>query len=178
MNTSGKLALSISVSAAAVAITIISLLSGLFGVAYAATSVGTVGGNVVVSAVCTISLTNTIIAFGGSSGVAPGTASSANQVLDTNDGNTQAWVWAYGGNWIGPSPQDNGNFFVTNTLYGEFGSSTPANALTLTSANTAIFLPAPSINAPTSNGIYFSVNVPVGVAAGTFQQAITITNTC
>lgn len=173
-----KVILSLSTAAIGVALVIISLFSGLVGTAYATPSAGTVGGNVLVTSVCTISLSNTVIAFGGAGGVPPGTSSSANQILDTNDGNTQAWVWTAGGNWIGPQTADNGNFYVTNTLYGLSGLATPATPLTLTTANTQIFLPIPTLNSPTSNAIFYSVSVPVGAAAGTFQQAITVTNTC
>lgn len=167
------LGLSAMLSSAAV---IIVLFSGIFAPAFASQSASSVTGNVVVNSACTISISNTLLSFGGSAGVAPGTLSTANVVFDTNDGNAQSWIWSNAGNWIGPQTADNGNFFVSNTLYG--ATSTPTISESLTSANTGIFLPAPSINQPTTNSIYFAVNVPVGTAAGVFLQTITITNIC
>jgi len=123
---------------------------------------------------CTISLSNTLIAFGGGSGIGSGTSSGiVNSILDTNGGNINAALWTYGGNWIGPQPTDNGNFFVANTLWSSTfnGLGTPLQLPT--GANTAIILPATS-----SNSIYFGVNVPTGASTGTFSQTITITNIC
>ena len=167
------LGMSAVLSSAAV---IMVLLSGIFASALASQSASSVTGNVVVNSACTISLSNTLLSFGGSAGVAPGTLSAANVVLDTNDGNAPSWIWSAAGNWIGPQTSDTGNFLESNTVYG--ATSNPITPEASASANTVIFLPAPTLDSPTSNSIYFAVNVPVGTAAGVFLQTITITNIC
>lgn len=177
--------LSLSMTAVGIILVVVSLLSSLTGFAFvnpvsAATSNGLVTGNVIVNSACTISLTNTILQFGGSSGVPPGTTSSpANQVTDTNGGNANSYIWTDAGNWIGPQTTNNGNFLYSNTLWGATNSPVTAEVYNNTSTNTAIFLPAPTLgSAGTVNNIYFKVSVPIGTAAGTFLQQIVITNTC
>jgi hypothetical protein len=168
--------LSLSMTAVGIILVAVSMF-GLSAFAFvnpvlASSSPQNVGGNVLINSVCTISLTNTLIQFGGSAGVAPGTISTVNSVIDTNGGNIGSYIWAYAGNWVYAS----NTFGGTNTLWG--ATSSPLNPTNAVSSNTAIALPAPTLGNPTSNTIYFAVNVPVGTPAGTFQQSITITNTC
>lgn len=123
---------------------------------------------------CTISLSNSLISFGAAAGVPSGSSSGiSNTVLDTNNGNSNAWLWVEGGNWIGPQTADNGNFYVTNTLWSATLNGAGTQLQLPTGANTEIFLPTSG-----SNSIYFGVNVPVGATGGTFAQTITLINTC
>ncbi len=124
--------------------------------------------NVVVSSTCEIGLNTGVINFGSLNG---GQSTNTNSlVTDTNNGNANTYLWVYGGNWIAGVT----NFGVSNTLWDRTSdSSFIGNALTLTPANTAEYIPTTA-----SNNIYFGVQIPSAQAAATYNQLITILNTC
>ncbi len=135
----------------------------------------TVMGNGIVTATfsspstCMISLSANAINFGL---INPGTSSlTNNQIVDTNSGNASAYMYVYGGNWIsGPS-----SFGVSNTSWSPSSGITYAAASKLgpTAANTLI-----SVASSSSNSIYFGLNIPAAQSAGTYNQIITIENSC
>ena len=95
-----------------------------------------------------------------------------------NGGNVAASLLVYGGNWIGPTPA---TFGVSNTTWDatQGTSFSAATRLTGTPATTGISIPAPTTsNTVTSNSIYFGLGIPPATTAGTYQQTITIENSC
>lgn len=95
-----------------------------------------------------------------------------------NGGNVAASLLVYGGNWIGPTPA---TFGVSNTTWDATSgtSFSTASHLTGTPVTTGISIPAPTTsNTATSNSIYFGLGIPPATTAGTYQQTITIENSC
>ena len=119
------------------------------------------------SATCSISLAPNAINFGS---MAPGTnIATTNTVADTNSGTANAYLYVYGGNWIGPT-----SFGVSNTTWAaSSGVAFPANRLSASAFNTTILVPASS-----SNDIYFGLGIPGGTPSGSYTQNIIIENSC
>ncbi|MGC9190630.1 MAG: hypothetical protein ACP5FR_01825, partial [Candidatus Micrarchaeia archaeon] len=88
----------------------------------------------------------------------------------SNTGNTTAYMFVYGGNWIGPV-----QFGVSNTTWSAIANTPYLSATRLSSSptNTLILVPYGS-----SNSIYFGLGVPGGTPSGAYSQAITIENSC
>lgn len=109
------------------------------------------------SATCSISLAPNAINFGS---MVPFTdIATTNSVVDTNSGASNAYIYVYGGNWIGST-----NFGVSNTTWAaSSGVAFPANRLTAAAYNTNILVPASS-----SNTIYFGLGVPGGAPSGPY----------
>lgn len=117
---------------------------------------------------CTISLNQNSINFGP---VNPSSSiNTINSILDTNTGNTGAYMYVFGGNWIGPI-----QFGVSNTIWAATNNVpfSTASKLTSTLSNTLISIPSTG-----SNSIYFGLRVPGGTSSGTYQQTITFENSC
>jgi hypothetical protein len=117
---------------------------------------------------CTISLSTSAINFAN---VGPGNNIAAtNAVTDDNTGNSNAYMYIYGGNWIGPA-----QFGVSNTIWAP-SSGVPfasANMLSAAPENTLLLVPSSG-----SNTIYFGLGVPAGTPAGYYSQNIMIENSC
>ncbi|MEM3791243.1 MAG: hypothetical protein QXL16_00750 [Candidatus Micrarchaeaceae archaeon] len=125
-----------------------------------------------VQQVCYISLSTNAINF-GQVAVNSNTTYTSINVVDNNEGNTNANIMVYGTNWI-LSSNSLIAFGVSNTTWAAanvlYSSGTPLNsALT----NTNIVVPLQS-----SNTIYFGLRVPGGVPYGKYSQNITIENSC
>lgn len=120
------------------------------------------------SGTCSISLTPSAINFGI---LSPSTdIATTNSVVDTNSGSSEAYMYVYGGNWIGPSSR----FGVSNTTWSvSSGAAFPANRLSAVAHNTTILVPASS-----SNSIYFGLGIPGGAPSGSYTQNIIIENSC
>lgn len=140
-----------------------------------ATSTNTLTANVNVPGVCWANALPNPLSFGS---VSPGTTYSTSLQATDNDvgGNMASYLWVMGSSWAYLS----NTIGVGNTLWNPTTSgSYTGTALTGTSANTLIFMPAPSITTPTtSNYIYFGMNVPAGAANGVYTQTITFNNLC
>jgi len=120
------------------------------------------------SATCTISLNPTSINFGS---INPGSSiATSNAITDTNSGSANAYMFVYGGNWIGPA-----QFGVSNTTWSKSSGTAfaTANKLLSTPVNTTLIVPASG-----SNTIYFGLGVPGGAPSGAYSQTITIENSC
>ncbi len=118
---------------------------------------------------CLISLNPSAINFGS---ISPGTSSlTDNQIVDTNSGSASAYMYVYGGNWISGTS----SFGVSNTSWSSSSGITyvAASKLLPAAANTLISV-APS----SSNSIYFGLNIPAAQPAATYNQIITIENSC
>ncbi|MGC8648594.1 MAG: hypothetical protein ACP5SJ_03860, partial [Candidatus Micrarchaeia archaeon] len=123
---------------------------------------------IVAAKTCTISLSPSAISFGM---LNAGTSiATTNAITDSNTGNANAYIFVYGGNWIGPV-----QFGVSNTTWSKLSGTIYANAnkLLSTAVNTTIEVPASG-----SNSIYFGVGVPGGAPYGSYSQTITIENSC
>ncbi|QRF74375.1 PGF-pre-PGF domain protein [Candidatus Micrarchaeum sp.] len=118
--------------------------------------------------VCTISLNTNTISFGN---LDPGTIyPDSVQIIDTNSGDATANILLSGTNWTNPTI----NFGATNTSWSITSlSSFGPNLLSRSPRNTAI-----SIGPSSSNSIYFGLNVPGAIPAGTYTQTIVIENSC
>ena len=117
---------------------------------------------------CTISLNQNSINFGS---LNPNSnIPTSNNIVDTNTGNSNAYMYVFGGNWIGPT-----QFGVSNTTWAVTNNIpfSTASKLTSTLSNTLISIPSTG-----SNSIYFGLRVPGGTASGTYQQTITFENSC
>ncbi len=117
---------------------------------------------------CTISLNQNSITFGT---LNPSSSiNTINSIIDTNTGNTGAYMYIFGGNWIGPT-----QFGVSNTTWAATNNIAFSTASKLTSvlSNTLISIPSTG-----SNSIYFGLRVPGGTNSGTYQQIITFENSC
>ena len=120
------------------------------------------------SLTCTISLNQNSINFGS---LNPSSSiNTINSIRDTNNGNAGAYMYIFGGNWIGPM-----QFGVSNTTWAATNNIpfSAASKLTLTLSNTLISIP--SIG---NNSIYLGLRVPGGTASGTYQETITFENSC
>ena len=141
-----------------------------------ATSTNTLTANVNVQGVCWAAALPNPQTFGL---VFPSTVQVTNlQVTDNNvGGNMASYLWIKGGDWAGPGTNV---ITVGNTLYNAVTqSSYIGNVLTTVTTNTNIFLPSPTIAAPTtSNYIYFGLNIPAGTANGVYTQTVTFNNLC
>ncbi len=127
--------------------------------------------NIIVPGVCEISLSSNRLSFGS---ILPNSNYSANVLVsDTNGGNTGAYINIYGSNWIDVS-NSLIHFSVTNTIWNAIAqTSYTGTALTAVVANTQILVPGGS-----SANIYFGAAVPAGQTAGTYNQTITLLNSC
>ncbi|MEM3661941.1 MAG: hypothetical protein QXG73_03880 [Candidatus Micrarchaeaceae archaeon] len=126
-----------------------------------------------VQSVCFISLSPNAINFGTI--FANANVPTNNLITDSNpNGNAQATLFVYGGNWIGPS-----QFGVSNTLW-DAAPQTTYNGIPLSNSlnTTGIIIPASTYNTIGSNKIYFGLGVPGGTPAGSYTQTITIENSC
>ena len=120
------------------------------------------------SSVCTIYLNSNVINFGN---LNPNSdIPTSNNIVDTNTGNSNAYMYVFGGNWIGPI-----QFGVSNTIWAATNNVpfSTASKLTPTLSNTLISIPSTG-----SNSIYFGLRVPGGTSSGTYQQTITFENSC
>ena len=139
------------------------------------TSTNSFTANVLVSGICYALVSPNPLSFGTMS---PGTSSFTNTVVTDSDvnGNGALYVSVKGSDWSYFS----NTITVGNTLWSASSqSSYTGTALTTTYANTAVYVPAPSITSPTSsNSIYFGMNVPSGETAGVYTQTITFNNVC
>jgi hypothetical protein len=140
-----------------------------------ATTTNTLVANVAVSGACyTLALPSTIT-FGNS--ITPPYTTFTNVAVTDNDvgGNLASYIQVKGAGWAGPN-----TIAVGSTLWSAASEgSYTGTALTTSLANTAILIPAPSLTtSTTSNNIYFGMNVPGGLPAGTYTQAITFNNLC
>jgi hypothetical protein len=151
--------------------------------AMASTS-NTVTANVQVPGVCWAMGVN---ALGGANALSFGsmppatTYATSVPVTDNNvGGNLASYLWILGANWAGQGAAAGNTILVGNTLYNSVTQGTYiGNALTTTSTNTFIFIPAPTVaNPSTGNFIYFGMNVPAGTANGVYTQSITFNNLC
>jgi len=118
--------------------------------------------------ICTITLGTSAINFGAIN--AGSNMETSNAITDTNTGNANAYMFVYGGNWIGPV-----QFGVSNTTWSAT-ANTPyisATRLSTLAANTTIFVPAGG-----TNTIYFGLAVPGGAPVGAYTQNIVIANQC
>jgi hypothetical protein len=118
--------------------------------------------------VCTIALSSNAISFGT---LNPGTVNPDNvQIADTNSGDAVANVLVSGTDWASSAA----SFGVSNTSWSQtpltsFGTELVSNALKSTGI---------AIEPSSSNSIYFGLNMPGAIAAGTYTQTITIENSC
>jgi hypothetical protein len=143
-----------------------------------ATTTSNVTANVAVESVCYIGLSTNAISFGS---LYP-TAQHADNVIVTDsdpNGNAAANVIVFGGNWISGL----NSFGVSNTTWSATSSNTflTTNPLTTstnpTTTGITIATPTTSANDP-SNSIYFGLNVPGAIPAGTYTQTIVVENSC
>ena len=141
-----------------------------------ATTTSNVTANVAVESVCYISLSTNAISFGS---LYP-TAQHADNVIVTDSdpyGNVAANVLVSGGNWISGL----NNFGVSNTTWSATSSNTflITNPLSIVPSLTGITIAVPTLASNTpSNSIYFGLNVPGAIPAGTYTQTIVIENSC
>lgn len=154
----------------------VSLVSIIFfgsGIAFGSSS--NVAASVSISAVCYTSVTPTTISFGT---LSTNTNVPTNVLVTDQDngGNVASYLYISGNDWTAGS----NSFGVSNTLWDPTTQATyVGTALSATSSNTAILIPAPTVSVTTtSNSIYFGLGVPSGVAPGTYTQTITIQNSC
>ncbi len=127
------------------------------------------GGVLPIQSTCTISLNVSSIDFGS---VGPGLSVSTLQgVKDTNTGNGNAYIFVYGGNWISGLL----GFGVSNTSWSASSNTAypVANKLSGSPVNTILSVPASG-----SNEIYFGLNIPPAQQAATYNQVITVENSC
>ncbi len=119
--------------------------------------------------ICSISLSSNAVNFGA---IGSSQNTSANILItDTNSGNTNAYMLVYGSNWISGS----NSFYVSNTVWSASSGTTYASASKLSATVTNTLL---SVSASGSNSIYFGLGIPSGQQVGTYQQTITIENSC
>ncbi|MDE1762279.1 MAG: hypothetical protein KGH78_03760 [Candidatus Micrarchaeota archaeon] len=170
-----KTAAVLAILAIAIAITVLSMI-GPIGVLFAAgTTFNGIGVNFIISGVCTPVLSNSLINFGS---VTPGSfAPTANAETVTDSGSVGSNIVLYStstttGNWVSGSL----SFLVSNTVWdgASHASTIVGNQLSNTiTTDTQIFVPVSS-----SNNLFFGLNVPVGQAAGTYTQGITVSLSC
>ncbi len=118
---------------------------------------------------CTIYLNSNVINFGN---LNPNSdIPTSNSITDTNSGNTNAYLYLYGGNWV----QGSESFGVSNTIYADASgvAYSAASKLTSTATNSMI-----QIAASSSNTIYFGLNIPPATPSSAYGQTITIENVC
>jgi len=118
--------------------------------------------------ICTITLGTSAINFGTIN--AGSNIATSNAITDTNSGNANAYMFVYGGNWIGPA-----QFGVSNTTWSAAANTPYSIATRLSSAPSNTFILVPS---GSSNSIYFGLGVPRGAPSGAYSQTITIENSC
>ncbi|MCL4375521.1 hypothetical protein M1394_01855 [Candidatus Marsarchaeota archaeon] len=144
---------------------------GIIAIVSIRLNAATITANVVVSGVCEESFSPTNVVFGA---ILPNGNHSTNIIVtSTNNGNEGAYIFISGGNWI-----DTSNALIsfgsTNTLWNAIAqTSYNGIGVSLTPSNTQILVPAGS-----SANIYFGLAIPGGQYAGTYNQLITIDNTC
>jgi PGF-pre-PGF domain-containing protein len=125
------------------------------------------------SPTCTIDVSDTAINFGS---ISPGSSVNAdNAVTDTNTGTATAYMSVSGGSWsvVGAAP----TYYVSNTFYGNtlVSGITPSVGFPLSTSVTNTLLSVPGSG---SNTIFFGTKVPALQKAGTYNQIITVENTC
>ncbi|MDE1762281.1 MAG: hypothetical protein KGH78_03770 [Candidatus Micrarchaeota archaeon] len=127
------------------------------------------------SATCVPVISNSLITFPSTP---PGSfAPVANAETITNSGSSSSYIVLYStstttGNWLSGSL----SFLVGNTVWdgASHASAIVGNQLTNSiTTNSLMFVPSGG-----SNSIFFGVNVPVGQAAATYAQGITVSLTC
>ncbi|MGC8622419.1 MAG: hypothetical protein ACP5SJ_00880 [Candidatus Micrarchaeia archaeon] len=127
---------------------------------------------------CYISLSTNAISFGS---LVPTSNTPTNNVVTDSDpnGNVQASILVSGSTWNSIATPSIG-FGTSNTLWSASSqTSYTGNALTSTVTSTGITIAAPNtIDTTTNSPIYFGLAVPAGTPAGTYQQTITIENSC
>ena len=128
----------------------------------------------VAGSACFTGIDNSVINFGS---ISPSISMATdNAVLDTNlAGTANSYMYVLGGNWIITSSQLNG-FGISNTSWStSYGVSySSANQLSVAAANTGLYV----ASGGGSNTIYFGLNIPPGAAATSYNQIITIENSC
>ncbi len=152
------------------------LMLALGSVAFASSTTSNVTANVAVESVCYINLSPNAISFGS---MFPTETYPDNVLVTDSDpnGNVAANVLVSGSNWVSGT----NSFGVSNTTWSATSSSTflTTNRLSATPAITGITIAAPTTSSNTpSNSIYFGLNVPGAIPAGTYTQTITIENSC
>ncbi len=145
------------------------------GTVYAVTN--TVSANVVVRSFCFFTASNSLITFPSTS---PGTTSTANVVTFTDPvGNAVTNVLIQAttptGNWIGLNHGGTGadQFYLSNTLYGKAGVSTPATSVTTTATDSLVL-----VGTSGSNSIWFAVSIPAQQEADTYNAVISAISSC
>ena len=126
---------------------------------------------------CYIALTPNVISFGS---IVPSANVPTNVLVTDTDsgGNTAATLLVAGNNWA-QTANSAITFGVSNTLWDATSQTTyVGTALSNSLTTTGITIPAPTSTTPTSNDIYFGLGIPGGTPAGTYQQTITIENSC
>ena len=133
---------------------------------------------VTVEGTCYISLSPNTISFG--SVVASANVPTNVLVTDTDSGgNVAASLFVAGTNWFLNGNTLATSFGVSNTLWDPTSQTTYVGTpLTNSLVTTGITIPAPTSTTPTSNSIYFGLGIPGGTPAGTYEQTITIENSC
>lgn len=170
-----KVAIAFLIIFGIVAITSVSILYQVGMLFAAGNTFNGIGLNLVVSGVCTPTLSNALINFGT---VTPGSfAPTTNAETVSDVGSVSSNIVLYStssttGNWVSGSF----SFLVSNTVWdmASHPGSIVGNQLTNSiSTDTEIFVPVGS-----SNNIYFGLNVPLGQAAATYTQGITVSLSC
>ena len=125
----------------------------------------------VTAATCTIALNPVSIDFGQ---VLPSfNYSTSKYISDTNGGGIEAYIYAYGGNWINATNTLN-NFYVSNTMWNPSSLNIfSGNRLTQSASNTLI-----GIQGGKTANIFIGAAVPFGQQAAMYSQTLTITNVC
>lgn len=143
----------------------------------ASSTTNAITAKVTVPGTCYISLSPTLVSFG--SIVASANVPTNVLVTDTdNGGNVQASMLVEGTAWYLNGNTLLTNFGVSNTLWDASSQTTyTGTALSNTLSSTGITIPKPT-STPTSNSIYFGLGVPGGTPAGSYEQTITIENSC
>ena len=132
-----------------------------------------------VQGTCFISLSPNAISFGS---IVASANVPTNVIVNDSDngGNVAATLFVGGTNWYLNGNTVLTNFGVSNTLYDATSQTKyTGNALSNSLVTTSITIPAPTpTNTITHNDIYFGLGVPGGTPAGSYEQTITIENSC
>ena len=121
------------------------------------------------STTCTFTISNTAINFG--SLTSGGTTTTRNAVLITNTGATTSTISLYGTSWSYLS----NSFLVYNTVWDwAYGTAySTANVLQSSSTSSGV-----SLAGLGTKNIYFGIGIPSVEKSNTYQQTISITNSC
>ena len=148
--------------------------------------------NVIVSSVCYISLSNSVVLW--TLGPSQNSITTSNAITDTDQGgNAPANILISGGtgnalnaqtgtgNWIGTTAGDTNTIAISNTVYSNAGATLygAGTAVTSSLALTGYTIAAPTQGSPTqATTIYLGMAVPPGQHADTYTTNIVIENSC